>query len=632
MLMTGGNMAAEPIILSHGCAPGDIICMTALVRDIARAYPGRYGVEVLTTCPSLWEHNPHVSRILSSPRAGVRRYELKYGNYITEANHTHLHFFTAFHREFERLTGLHVPVTEPKPDLHLSEYEKSERLIDGRYWLMFAGGKSDFTNKIWSAQYCQQVVNGLAKFGIPVVQTGATHRGNWHPPIYGTLNIVGKAGLRDTLRLIYHADGVLCPITFGMHAAAAFERPCVIWAGGREHWWWEAYTNHPTIQHFGPHASGKVKVPHKYLHTQGLLACCKNRGCWMNKVTKNEPDKHKRYCALPVDDGYGQTIPQCHKMVTPLHVLEAALSYYKEGILEPIGDVPTIITDTGETLTSENLAGIQPELFEPETTKIKRVHLPRIVNAFEGQSRYVKGANAQGMELNIEHPMDNHIIGGKFTCIVNMRDKHDEDQRQCLGSILRTLPQEHRDVRVLARDVSDDITLWLHTLVAENQITIALAHDHDKYVAMRALLHDTTVPITTPYLVWFDDIARADKDSQWWLKLAQTIINYHPEGCRLYGAQAVTKTPAEFVKARAWYKSRNFRLANGAESAKGDKTILVYEPFWAIHMDAVREADIPDPMATQPGGEVIMAEQLWQAGYKIKHWNGQKQFISWTAR
>ena len=58
------------------------------------------------------------------------------------------------------------------------------------------------------------------------------------------------------MRLTYHAQGMLCPVTALMHLAAAAEmkggwpknRPCVVVAGGREPMQWEAYPHHQYIQ------------------------------------------------------------------------------------------------------------------------------------------------------------------------------------------------------------------------------------------------------------------------------------------------------------------------------------------------------------------------------------------------
>jgi len=325
----------EKIILSHKRAPGDVLCMTAVVRDIARTYPGRYEIYAFTSCKTLWDNNPYIAGTLNAPKTGMRRLNLTYGHHIPQANRKYLHFLTAFHRNFEEQTGAHVPVLEPKGDVHLSDWHKENSPMDRRYWVTFSGGKSDFTTKIWSAQRHQQVVTIMRQFGIPVVQGGALHNGHWHPPLSGVLNTLNQTNLRDMLWLIHHADGVICPITSAMHMAAALDRPCVVVAGGREHWWWEAYVNSDK-ETFGPEASGNVKVPHRYLHTQGLLDCCHDRGCWRNKVTTQERDKHKSHCKYPEQDDLGQHIPRCLKMITVDMVVDAVLSYYRNGTLEPI--------------------------------------------------------------------------------------------------------------------------------------------------------------------------------------------------------------------------------------------------------------------------------------------------------
>ena len=49
------------LILRNGQSPGDIVMLTAAVRDLQRSQPGRFAVDVRTPCPALWEHNPHLT-------------------------------------------------------------------------------------------------------------------------------------------------------------------------------------------------------------------------------------------------------------------------------------------------------------------------------------------------------------------------------------------------------------------------------------------------------------------------------------------------------------------------------------------------------------------------------------------
>ena len=95
---------------------------------------------------------------------------------------------------------------------------------------------------------------------------------------------------------------------------------CVVIGGGREEPWWEAYTNCYTPTSWGD-ACEPVKVEHTYLHTVGLLDCCRDRGCWKNKVTSDEKDGKRSYCKRPVKAEGGQRVPECMNMITAAHVV-----------------------------------------------------------------------------------------------------------------------------------------------------------------------------------------------------------------------------------------------------------------------------------------------------------------------
>ena len=49
------------IIIRHRWALGDTVLMTALVRDIHRAYPGQYEIKVDPNFTNVWWNNPHVT-------------------------------------------------------------------------------------------------------------------------------------------------------------------------------------------------------------------------------------------------------------------------------------------------------------------------------------------------------------------------------------------------------------------------------------------------------------------------------------------------------------------------------------------------------------------------------------------
>lgn len=319
----------EAIVCVHTqhAAPGDLVVMSAFIRDLATQFGDRFTVDVETHHKEIWRNNPHITK---ASRKSAKYHTLTYGHFLRTISQHPYHYLTSFYRNFQEITGIRVPVRFPYGDLHLSEEEK-EPLVSGRYWVVLNGGKSDFTVKIWSYTRVQQVVDRLRDYGIGCVQTGAAFESHRHGVLDNCLSTVGTSNLRDMMRLIYHADGVLCPVTAAMHMAAAFQKPCVVWGGGREHWWWEAYVN--SDQNF-LEGSGKLKVEHRYLHTLGLLDCCPtDKGCWLNKVVQSEEDRGKRYCKLPVQEPGGQWIPECMRLITVDHVVDAVLSYYTDGLL-----------------------------------------------------------------------------------------------------------------------------------------------------------------------------------------------------------------------------------------------------------------------------------------------------------
>jgi hypothetical protein len=49
------------LILRNFQSPGDILMLTAAVRDLHACYPGRFVTDVRTSCPDLWLHNPYLT-------------------------------------------------------------------------------------------------------------------------------------------------------------------------------------------------------------------------------------------------------------------------------------------------------------------------------------------------------------------------------------------------------------------------------------------------------------------------------------------------------------------------------------------------------------------------------------------
>ncbi|MRR39045.1 ADP-heptose--LPS heptosyltransferase, partial [bacterium] len=240
--------------------------LTGAVRDLHQQHPRKFATDVRTLCPELWEHNPFLTPLRETD-AGVEIIECDYP-LINRCNGTPYHCLHGFVEFFNDRLGLNLKPGAFKGDIHLSPEERAwhsqvRELTRERvpFWIVSAGGKYDVTIKWWDPQRFQAVVDHF-RGRIQFVQVGDW--GHHHPRLNGVIDFRGRTDLRQLVRLVHHAQGVLCPVTSLMHLAAAvpvpagilFPRPCVVVAGGREPAHWEAYPGH----HF--------------IHTCGALKCC----------------------------------------------------------------------------------------------------------------------------------------------------------------------------------------------------------------------------------------------------------------------------------------------------------------------------------------------------------------------
>lgn len=315
------------LLLTSHQSPGDILMMTAAVRDLHAAAPGEFVTAVRTTAQDLWKNNPHITALNESDET-VQRIEMQYP-LIHHSNQRPYHFLHGYTQFLEQRLNRSIPVTRFQGDIHLSADEKASpfdgqlRVVPERFWILIAGGKYDFTAKWWNPDSYQAVVDHF-RGKISFVQCGES--GHWHPPLKGVANLVGQTGIRDFIRLMHRADGVVCPVTFAMHLAAAVEsapgrphpRPCVVVAGGREPPHWEAY----------PH--------HQYISMVGTLDCCADGGCWRSRCQPvgdgDAKDRHN-LCESPVQVSETLRIPKCMEMIRPEEVIRRIELYYEGGIL-----------------------------------------------------------------------------------------------------------------------------------------------------------------------------------------------------------------------------------------------------------------------------------------------------------
>ena len=75
-------MAKQRIVIRHRWALGDTVLMTALVRDIHRAYPDKYEIKVDTNWTNVWWNNPHVTKFEEAGLPRPLKVEVEWGDAI----------------------------------------------------------------------------------------------------------------------------------------------------------------------------------------------------------------------------------------------------------------------------------------------------------------------------------------------------------------------------------------------------------------------------------------------------------------------------------------------------------------------------------------------------------------------
>lgn len=305
------------IVLSAHLCPGDILTLTAAVESLHSTYPGEFVTDVRTSCPAIWEHNPHVTPLPNGN--DVRIIECKYPS-IHHSNQRAVPFIAGYTQHLGEQLGRPLQLTVNKPTLYLTHEEKTwvnqicqdiTKGVNVPFWLINAGTKSDYTAKQWPVESFQEVIN-QTRGRVLWVQIGECHPSHFHPDLKNVIDLRGKTDLRQLIRLAWHAQGGLGGVTLLQHLCAAHERPYVCLLGGREPNIWTSYPKQRTM-----HVIGSYSLP-----------CCQMSACWRSRVVSmNDGDpKNQSLCERPVY-GLQRAVGECMTRITPQEVVAAIVGY-----------------------------------------------------------------------------------------------------------------------------------------------------------------------------------------------------------------------------------------------------------------------------------------------------------------
>ena len=553
-------------------APGDVLMLTAMVRDLHKQYPGQFITDIFTNNrESLWIHNPYITTL---DPGKVRNINVKYGKQILKSDTSGQHFVAAFHESVGQQLGINITPTELRPDIYFTEEERANPPIKGDYWIVVAGNKSDIPTKMWGNSRYQQVIDAL-KDEVAFVQVGGgperKRPSHFHKPLDGILDIIGKTGFRQLMHLVLHAKGVLCGVTCAMHLAAAVNVPCVVIAGGREHPMWECYDSSSWIRN-GMEPPADL-VEHTFFHTMGKLNCCFKKGCWRAGLGDMplRRDNTDPNCRQLITTG-SELTPACLDMIKPEMVVNAIRDYKT-----PRSSVKDLEID------------FVPDPLSVESTRV-----------LKAEKRTIASTGRRGVMLE--------KTGNPTICVL-LYGEYVQLHRRCINSILVNTPKDKYKLIVGCNEVNAQTLEWLGTELprvgVDHEVIIEAANTY-KYPLMRKMFERND----SNWLIWFDDDSHIVDNPEW---LQQTAAFFQPglnAGYHCFGKTYYyhLKTgQINWVKSAKWYKGREFR------QNKGHDTIdFCTGGFWAISTIALKALDWPDPRINHNGGDIMLGAALYQ--------------------
>jgi ADP-heptose:LPS heptosyltransferase len=528
---------AEYIQIRNTQSPGDYVVLSAALRDISLMYPDRYRFSVFVPEPMFYLYNPHVS--LSSP--GAKRIVAQYP-LVNESNQQHVHFLWGFLEFLNSQLGTRAVLTDFRPDLYLSEEEKKRPLVefDKPYWVFVSGGKRDYTAKWWNLQNWQTVVDRLKSKVVMVQVGGVSHV---HPKVVGAYDMVGKTSARELMRLIYHSHGVICVVTCLMHIAAAFNKPCIVVAGGREPWWWEAYTEENRLvnmrrgQPLWTPPSGDNFIPHRFLHTIGSLNCCSKHGCW-----KARAQGQGSVCLEPVTQN-GQVVPRCLHMITPDLVVAHWNWYYEQHILELKQKTIVSVPATAAVPKALHTTFI-PAKARTQPASVSRAKLAERIEPVK--QKLPKAVPARPILPVQRHTTSLAVFDPQLVVYA--------DRKACTARYMEMLTERlgNEALLVVRNGAQQEVARYC----ADKKLNLLEPEDN---LGRARLMSSVADRLGKPWLVWLEPPMLPKP--QWKARLSEMLRGYTKTLCGALRRQSVTDEFVNRFAASPWFRGKRFELA-----------------------------------------------------------------------
>lgn len=192
-----------------------------------------------------------------------------------------------------------------------------------------------------------------------------------------------------------------------------------------------------------------------------------------------------------------------------------------------------------------------------------------------------------------------------FTVLILTYGDHQPLIKRCLESIIKSADWSLiADVRIGCNAVTEATVSYLQYAQSRVQAPCWLVHEHSgknvgKYPMMRRMLYDPKYPITTPYVMWFDDDSYIfASNSSWWRNLANRLPGHALAGKRY--RISVTPQQRQAIYAQSWFGNKPIEKPYTVRFCTGG--------WWTAAYDVLKAFDYPFPEIFHNGGDVILGE------------------------
>ena len=210
-----------------------------------------------------------------------------------------------------------------------------------------------------------------------------------------------------------------------------------------------------------------------------------------------------------------------------------------------------------------------------------------------------------------------------FTVFALTYGDHTELARRCFSSIRRCLdPARVHSIRIGMNAVNPATVAMAHEVFAGCPVPVVVydpGFNALKYPLMRKMFYCDEYPVSTPYVMWFDDDSCLTKEAtpHWWktveLQMYNSDITGHIYTMPFQGQQKKNIEKQPWYNGVPWSKDRK----------KRDAMRFATGGWWTVRSEILWKWGYPWPALHHNGGDSTLGEMISQQHYRLTHFDRQ---------